>query len=63
MGDVLSRSECVKIEILLLFVIQSEAKDLGFILYVIEILPPYGRLNDKMISVLNFDTPSLLRSG
>ena len=47
---------CVKIEILLLFVIQSEAKDLSFILYVIEILPPYGRLNDKMISVLNFDT-------
>ena len=29
MGEVLSRSECVKIEILLLFVIQSEAKDLG----------------------------------
>ena len=22
-------------------------KDLGFILYVIEILPPFGRLNDK----------------
>ena len=29
-------------------VIQSVAKDLESILYVIEILPPYGRLNDKM---------------
>ena len=28
-------------------VIQSEAKDLGNTLYAIEILPPYGRLNDK----------------
>ena len=28
-------------------VIQSEAKDLENILYVIEILPPFGRLNDK----------------
>ena len=60
MGEVLSRSGCVEIEILLLFVIQSEAKDLGNILYVIEILPPYGRLNDKMISVLNFDTLTFL---
>ena len=34
------------------FVIQSEAKDLGNILYGIEILPPYGRLNDKMIGIL-----------
>ena len=28
-------------------VIQSEAKDLVDILYAIEILPPFGRLNDK----------------
>ena len=34
------------------FVIQSEAKDLGNILYAIEILPPYGRLNDKTITLL-----------
>ena len=33
-------------------VIQSEAKDLGNILYVYEILPPYGRLNDKMLDFL-----------
>ena len=52
---VLKTRGCIKIEIPHLFVIQSEAKDLGFILYVIEILPPYGRLNDKMISVLIFD--------
>ena len=26
---------------------RAEAKDLGSILYVIEILPPYGRLNDN----------------
>ena len=37
---------------LTLFVIQSEAKDLENILvnilvYVTEILPPFGRLNDK----------------
>ena len=44
--------------ILFHIVIQSEAKNLGNILYVIEILPPYGRLNDKMIGVLNYDTPS-----
>ena len=37
----------LKIEILHHSVIQSVAKDLGNILYVIEILPPYGRLNDK----------------
>ena len=33
-------------------VIQSEAKDLGNILYAIEILPPYGRLNDKKKSFM-----------
>ena len=32
-------------------VIQSVAKDLGNLLCVIEILPPYGRLNDKMLGV------------
>ena len=37
-------SECFVFQAI---VIQSEAKDLGSILYVIEILPPYGRLNDK----------------
>ena len=32
------------------FVIQSEAKDLGSIhVDVLEILPPFGRLDDKMI--------------
>ena len=45
----------LKIEILHHSVIQSVAKDLGNILYVIEILPPYGRLNDNMIDVFNFD--------
>ena len=30
------------------FVIQSIAKDLGNTLYAIEILSPYGRLNDKI---------------
>ena len=39
----------LKIEVPHHFVIQSEAKDLGNILYVIEILPPYGRLNDKVV--------------
>ena len=34
-------------------VIQSEAKDLGNTLYAIEILPPFGRLNDKWF---NFKT-------
>ena len=38
------------------FVIQSVAKDLGNILYGIEILPPYGRLNDKMMGIFKFDT-------
>ena len=50
------------------FVIQSEAKDLENILYIIEIfrtessttrLPPYGRLNDNMIDVFKFDTSPL----
>ena len=34
-----------------LFVILSLAKNLGNILHVIEILPSYGRQNDKMIIV------------
>ena len=42
----------VMISLLTPIVIQSEAKDLGNILvnilvYVTEILPPFGRLNDK----------------
>ena len=46
---------CVKIRILFYFVIQSEAKNLENILvdvfvYVTEILPPFGRLNDKIVS-------------
>ena len=58
----------VKIEVSHHFVIQSEAKDFGNILYVIEIfrtessttrLPPYGRLNDNMIGVFHFDTAPL----
>ena len=38
------------------FVIQSEAKDLGCIhVDVLEILPPFGRLDDKMIGGKRFD--------
>ena len=44
------------------FVIQSEAKDLENILYVIEIFPPYGHLNDNMIDVFYFDTSPLKAS-
>ena len=38
-------------------VIQSEAKELENILYAIEILPPYGRLNDKsdLTTSYNYD--------
>ena len=42
------------------FVIQSVAKDFGNILYVIKILPPYGRLNDKMIEENHSDIPPYL---
>ena len=49
----------LKIEVPHHFVIQSEAKDLGNILYVIEILPPYGRLNDTLIGNFHFDTAPL----
>ena len=45
----------VMIYLLIPFVIQSEAKNLENILadifvYVTEILPPFGRLNDKIVS-------------
>jgi len=41
------------------FVIQSEAKDLGCIhVDVLEILPPFGRLDDKMIGGKRFDVSS-----
>ena len=39
------------------FVIQSEAKDLKSVGICIQILPPYGRLNDNMVEVLLFNTP------
>ena len=35
-----------------LFVIQSEAKDLKSVSMCIQILPPFGRLNDNMVEVL-----------
>ena len=38
-------------------VIQSEAKDLKSISMCIQILPPFGRLNDNMVEVLLFNTP------
>ena len=38
---------CAEIETSRHSVIQSVAKDLENILYVIEILPPFGLLNDK----------------
>ena len=61
--------------LLTLFVIQSEAKNLGNIHvdvlgYVTEILPPYGRLNDTLVNRyafpkterLPFEEPSLYLS-
>ena len=42
-------------------VILNKVKDLENILYAIEILPPYGRLNDKKKGFLHYDTlPFLL---
>ena len=51
----LAGENMVMIYLLTPFVIQSEAKNLENILadvfvYVTEILPPFGRLNDKIVS-------------
>ena len=40
------------------FVIQSEAKNLKSASRCIQILPPYGRLDDRMFRKFNSDTPS-----
>ena len=51
---------CAKIKAPYHFVIQNEAKDLENILYVIEILPTYGRLNDNTIDLYFGTSTSIL---
>ena len=40
------------------FVIQSEAKNLKSASRCIQILPPFGRLDDRMFKLFHFDTPT-----
>ena len=44
-------------------VIQSEAKDLKSVSLCIQILPPFGRLNDKKRGLLHYVTPTLFFVG
>ena len=41
-----------------LIVVQSVAKDLKSVGVCIQILPPFGRLNDKKEGFLHYDTPT-----
>ena len=45
-----------------LFVIQSEAKNLSTSTNAFQILPPYGRLDDRMFRKSHFDTHILFLS-
>ena len=55
--DIIFRG-CFKMKSNFHFVIQSEAKSLKSVSLCIQILPPYVRLDDRMLWEFHFDAPT-----